>query len=54
MEEWKDMTAQQLMDKKDSIEEEIKSLHDELENVGNVVYERLANNVRNCIILGPR
>ena len=33
IEEWKSMSAQQLMDKKDSIEEEIKSLHDELENV---------------------
>ena len=33
IEEWKSMTAQQLMNKKDSIEEEIKSLHDELENV---------------------
>ena len=33
IEEWKRLTAQQLMDKKDSIEEEIKSLHEELENV---------------------
>lgn len=33
IEEWKSMSAQQLMDKKDSIEGEIKSLHDELENV---------------------
>ena len=36
IEEWKSMSAQQLMDKKDSIEEEIKSLHDELENVRTV------------------
>ena len=33
IEDWKSMTAQQLMIKKDSIEEEIKFLHDELENV---------------------
>jgi len=33
IEEWKSMSAQQLMDEKDAIEEEIKSLHDELENV---------------------
>ena len=33
IEEWKSMNAQQLMNKKDSIEEEIQSLHDELENV---------------------
>ena len=33
IEEWRSMSAHQLMDKKDSIEEEIKSLHDELENV---------------------
>ena len=33
IEEWKRLTAQELMDKKDSIEEEIKSLHEELENV---------------------
>ena len=33
IEEWKGLTAQELMDKKDGIEEEIKSLHEELENV---------------------
>ena len=33
IEEWKRLTAQELMDKKDNIEEEIKSLHEELENV---------------------
>ena len=38
IEEWKSMTAQQLMNKKDSIEEEIKSLHDELENVKIIGY----------------
>ena len=37
VEEWSSMTAQQLMNKKDSIEEEIKSLHDELENVKIVI-----------------
>ncbi|XP_065884577.1 26S proteasome non-ATPase regulatory subunit 9-like [Dysidea avara] len=36
IEEWKGLTAQELMDKKDGIEEEIKSLHEELENQGQV------------------
>ena len=42
VEERKSMTEQQLINKKDSIEEEIKSLHDKLENVnltkGCVIY----------------
>ena len=36
MKEWKCIATQQLMDKKDTIEEEIKSLHDELKNVNDV------------------